>query len=95
MLVGNKIDLGYTRVVSTEQGAAFAKQHGMFFIETSAKDNTNVEKAFDTLIREIHRRNTSNLTAGGAGSSLPQASQKIRIGEAGASSKSGCCGGSK
>jgi Ras-related protein Rab-11A len=101
MLIGNKIDLGYTRVVSEEQGKAFAQQHGMFFYETSAKDNTNVQQAFEVLINEIHAKHTSNLTAGGAsGANLPKSSQPIRIGQTGGGggslgAKSGCCGGSK
>ena len=46
MLVGNKIDLEHRRVVSTEEGQKFAQDHGLLFIETSAKTGHNVEEAF-------------------------------------------------
>ena len=46
MLVGNKIDLEQRRVVSTEEGQKFAQDHGLLFIETSAKTGHNVEEAF-------------------------------------------------
>ncbi|MGQ9721799.1 MAG: GTP-binding protein [Candidatus Jordarchaeum sp.] len=47
ILVGNKIDLG--RQVSTEEGRAVANSLNLHFIETSAKNQTNVEKAFSLL----------------------------------------------
>lgn len=66
LLVGNKCDLRHIRAVSTEEGAAFAgtmiymkwdfinilslEKHGLFFIETSALDATNVDKAFETIL---------------------------------------------
>lgn len=47
MLIGNKADLGETkRRVSAEEGERLAKQHGLYFIETSAKTAYNVEEAF-------------------------------------------------
>lgn len=46
MLIGNKVDLEHRRAVSREEGEAFAKQHGLVFMETSAKTAHNVEEAF-------------------------------------------------
>lgn len=46
MLIGNKSDLEHRRAVSTKEGEAFAKEHGLIFIETSAKTAANVEQAF-------------------------------------------------
>ncbi|KAK9664046.1 hypothetical protein RND81_14G016000 [Saponaria officinalis] len=46
MLVGNKCDLARRRAVSTEEGEQFAKQHGLIFMECSAKTAQNVEDAF-------------------------------------------------
>jgi len=42
VLVGNKIDLE-NRVISTEKGQTYATEHGMQFLETSAKTNHNVD----------------------------------------------------
>jgi len=50
MLVGNKCDLESLREVSTEHGQEYAKRHGYLFVETSAKESTNVDAAFDALI---------------------------------------------
>ncbi|GMH30962.1 hypothetical protein Nepgr_032805 [Nepenthes gracilis] len=54
MLVGNKSDLKDAREVSTAQGRALAEEQGLFFIETSALDSSNVFAAFQTVIREIY-----------------------------------------
>ena len=55
MLVGNKLDQAHKyrsasfnsyirRVVSREEGAAFAAEHNLLFMETSAKTAQNVEE---------------------------------------------------
>lgn len=54
MLVGNKCDLGNIRDVSVEEGRTLAESEGLFFMETSALDATNVKKAFEIVIREIY-----------------------------------------
>ncbi|KAJ2987107.1 hypothetical protein NUW58_g4686 [Xylaria curta] len=46
MIVGNKNDLPTIRQVSPEEGRNLAKEQGCMFIETSAKQNMNVKKAF-------------------------------------------------
>ena len=46
MLIGNKSDLDARRQVSTEEGERFAKEHGLIFMETSAKTAHNVEESF-------------------------------------------------
>ncbi|PKI83466.1 hypothetical protein MVES_002402 [Malassezia vespertilionis] len=38
LLAGNKVDEASARVISTEQGEAFAKAHGCLFAECSAKE---------------------------------------------------------
>lgn len=54
MLVGNKCDLETLREVSIEEGKVLAETEGLFFIETSALDSTNVKTAFEIVIKEIH-----------------------------------------
>ncbi|KAJ8491114.1 hypothetical protein OPV22_012835 [Ensete ventricosum] len=46
MLIGNKCDLAHRRAVRTEEGEQFAEDHGLFFMETSARTGQNVEEAF-------------------------------------------------
>ncbi|KAL2924041.1 Ras-related protein RABA5d [Bienertia sinuspersici] len=54
MLVGNKCDLDNIRAVSIDEGKSLAEEHGLFFMETSAKDSTNVRTAFEMVIKEIY-----------------------------------------
>mmetsp|Transcript_17233 Transcript_17233/g.18702 ORF Transcript_17233/g.18702 Transcript_17233/m.18702 type:complete len:194 (+) Transcript_17233:40-621(+) len=56
LLVGNKSDLDSQRAVTFEEGQEFAKSMGMEYIETSAKNSTNVDEAFLMLIRQINER---------------------------------------
>lgn len=56
LLVGNKSDLADKKVVSSEASKAFADELGIPFLETSAKNSTNVEQAFMTMVAEIKNR---------------------------------------
>lgn len=55
MLVGNKCDLDNLRAVPTEDAKEFAQKEGLFFLETSAMEATNVETAFLTVLTEIFK----------------------------------------
>jgi GTPase KRas protein len=55
MLVGNNCGHVTNRSVSTEDGTAFAKEYGCMFVETSAQNPVNVEKAFYDVVRTIRR----------------------------------------
>ncbi|KAJ0977213.1 hypothetical protein J5N97_012687 [Dioscorea zingiberensis] len=55
MLIGNKTDLKHLRAVATEDAQSFAEKEGLSFIETSALEAINVEKAFQTVLAEIYR----------------------------------------
>ncbi|GFH09990.1 uncharacterized protein HaLaN_05227, partial [Haematococcus lacustris] len=54
MLVGNKSDLRHLRCVLTEDAQAFCEKESLSFIETSALESTNVEKAFQQILTEIY-----------------------------------------
>ncbi|KAK4767321.1 hypothetical protein SAY87_023987 [Trapa incisa] len=65
MLVGNKTDLEKQRAVSTEDAKEFAEKEGLFFLETSALNASNVESAFFTVLTEIFNVvNRKSLAAG-------------------------------
>ena len=53
VLIGNKSDLEEQREVTYEEGKDFADLNGMDFFETSAKNTTSVQEAFDKLTDEI------------------------------------------
>ena len=54
ILIGNKTDLKDGREVSTDEGKTLAEAQGLFFLETSALDSSNVATAFHTVVREIY-----------------------------------------
>ncbi|RRT41255.1 hypothetical protein B296_00057956 [Ensete ventricosum] len=56
MLIGNKCDLAHRRAVSTEEGEQFAKEHGLIFMEASAKTAQNVEEAFIKTAAMIYKK---------------------------------------
>merc|ERR1712048_1481721 len=45
-LAGNKADLAQQRIVETEEAEAYAKENGLLFLETSAKNANNVNDLF-------------------------------------------------
>jgi hypothetical protein len=48
--VGNKADLKHLRAVQPEAARQFAEKQGLNFMETSALDSTNVERAFQDIL---------------------------------------------
>uniref|UniRef100_A0A2K6ANZ5 Ras-related protein Rab-25 n=1 Tax=Macaca nemestrina TaxID=9545 RepID=A0A2K6ANZ5_MACNE len=78
------------REVPTEGGRMFAENNGLLFLETSALDSTNVELAFETVLKEIfakvskQRQNSIRTNAITLGSA--QAGQEPGPGE-----KRACC----
>eukprot|EP00052_Salpingoeca_macrocollata_P000061 m.18512 g.18512 ORF g.18512 m.18512 type:complete len:181 (-) comp10098_c0_seq1:53-595(-) len=56
VLVGNKCDLSAERAVSPEEGRALAKELNAQYLETSAKNNVNVNDVFKALIVEVERQ---------------------------------------
>lgn len=62
MLVGNKCDLTHLRAVSTEEAQQFAEEKKLMFIETSALDATNVERAFQDILTEIYHQHAEQTT---------------------------------
>ena len=56
MLVGNKCDRVAEREVSTQEGSALARELGCDFVEASAKNCVNVEKAFYDVVRQLRKQ---------------------------------------
>lgn len=82
ILIGNKSDLENQRAVPTEDAKEFAEKEGLFFLETSALEATNVETAFMTVLTEIFNIvNKKSLAAGENqnGNAAPPSGKKIII----------------
>jgi Ras-related protein Rab-2A len=56
MLIGNKSDLEARREVKKSEGEAFAREHNLIFMETSAKTAANVEEAFINTAKAIYEK---------------------------------------
>ncbi|KAK8062607.1 Ras family protein [Apiospora hydei] len=56
LLIGNKRDLESGREVSIHEGRALAQELRCGFIETSARDDDNVEKVFYTMVGILRRQ---------------------------------------
>ncbi|EAU88348.2 GTP-binding protein ypt1 [Coprinopsis cinerea okayama7 len=69
LLVGNKSDLTGKKVVEYSVAKEFADQLNIPFLETSAKNATNVEQAFLTMAKQIKDRMGSTSTPSGAAKS--------------------------
>jgi Ras homolog enriched in brain len=65
MIVGNKCDVGSKRKVTPEDGGALSQKFKCGWVETSARENQNVAKAFEMMIAEIERGSEPDKPAGG------------------------------
>ncbi|KAJ4966965.1 hypothetical protein NE237_018814 [Protea cynaroides] len=95
MLVGNKTDLKHLRAVATEDAQSFAEKEGLSFIETSALEAINVEKAFQTILAEIYRIiSKKNLSSGEPAPANIKEGQTIDVSGSEANMKKSCCSSS-
>eukprot|EP01054_Gregarina_sp_Poly1_P006299 Gregarina_sp_Poly_1__6298@NODE_3348_length_1160_cov_151_387923_g65_i2_p1_GENE_NODE_3348_length_1160_cov_151_387923_g65_i2NODE_3348_length_1160_cov_151_387923_g65_i2_p1_ORF_typecomplete_len211_score28_40Ras/PF00071_22/4_2e66Roc/PF08477_13/9e26Arf/PF00025_21/2_5e19GTP_EFTU/PF00009_27/1_2e06FeoB_N/PF02421_18/9_5e07Gtr1_RagA/PF04670_12/2_5e06MMR_HSR1/PF01926_23/2e05RsgA_GTPase/PF03193_16/2_5RsgA_GTPase/PF03193_16/0_12SRPRB/PF09439_10/0_00024AAA_22/PF13401_6/0_00047Septin/PF00735_18/0_00042ATPase/PF0 len=95
VLIGNKCDLD-RREVTTEEGAEFAQEHGLIFLETSAKTSQNVEEAFLYTGKKIYENIQSgvyDLTDQSHGIKFgPNAqARQLTDGDAAQANAGGCC----
>ena len=64
VLIGNKSDLDERREVSKEEGVQKSEEFKTAFMETSALNGDNIDKAFDELIEQIYQNNCSMIDDG-------------------------------
>ncbi|MFW9973165.1 MAG: GTP-binding protein [Candidatus Odinarchaeota archaeon] len=57
ILVGNKVDLEASREISAEEGIELAKDLGIYYMETSAKTNENIDDVFEWIALQIINMN--------------------------------------
>eukprot|EP00941_MAST-03F_sp_MAST-3F-sp1_P002849 g2849.t1 len=78
VLVGNKIDLKDQRKVGPSEGQELAEELEMLFVETSAKDNTNVNTAFTAIAYQMVKRVENLANASSAAPKVGSASGEGR-----------------
>ncbi|KXN90524.1 GTP-binding protein ypt1 [Leucoagaricus sp. SymC.cos] len=87
LLVGNKSDLTGKKVVEYTIAKEFADQLNIPFLETSAKNATNVEQAFLTMAKQIKdRMGSTTAPSGAAKSSTVTPGQSVQ-----SQQSNGCC----
>ncbi|XP_059666331.1 ras-related protein Rab2BV-like [Cornus florida] len=95
MMAGNKSDLNHLRAIPEHDAKSLAEKEGLSFLETSALEAINVEKAFQTILLEIYqiisRKALAAQEAAGT-SGLPGQGTTINVGDySGNSGKKACC----
>jgi len=60
VIVGSKSDLSMSRQVDSTDGERLAKENDCAWIETSAKNGTNISKVFDLCLAEIEKNTAPN-----------------------------------
>lgn len=84
MLIGNKVDLNSARKLSYSDAKEYADRQRMPYIETSAKNNVNVDQAFT-------RITMAACATKAQASEKRSAAQKTTFPESSQGSQSGCC----
>ncbi|OMO50332.1 Small GTPase superfamily [Corchorus capsularis] len=91
-MAGNKSDLNHLRAVSSEDAQSLAEKEGLSFLETSALEALNVEKAFQTILLDIyHIISKKALAAQEAASSVPHGTTINVSNLSGMENKRGAC----
>ncbi|KAF5770592.1 putative small GTP-binding protein [Helianthus annuus] len=96
VLVGNKSDLIDLREVDVEDGQKLAQLENLCFMETSAKDNMNVEDAFLQMITKIYEIASQKSLDAKKNESSPNLDGKkeiivVDVDEVASSKHIGCC----
>ncbi|CAI9773706.1 unnamed protein product [Fraxinus pennsylvanica] len=96
VLLGNKSDLSHSREVNVEEGQSLAQNENLFFMETSARENVNVEEAFLQMVGRIFeiasQKSLQNKTKEATNPTLQGKKEIIYINEVSATKQnSNCC----
>ncbi|KAF9591839.1 hypothetical protein IFM89_008489 [Coptis chinensis] len=93
MMVGNKSDLTHLRAVQDEDARVLAEKEGLSFLETSALEALNIEKAFQTILTEIYHIISKKALAAQEASitGLPGQGTTIAVDAPGNLNKKNCC----
>lgn len=94
MMAGNKSDLKHLRSVQEDDAQELAEKEGLSFLETSALEAYNIEKAFQTILTEIYHIISKKALAAqeAAATAPPILGTAINVGDSsGGFSRTSCC----
>ena len=94
MMAGNKSDLKHLRAVSEDDGQVLAEKEGLSFLETSALEAFNIEKAFQTILTEIYQIISKKALAAQEAASTagpPTQGTTINVADSSGNAKRSCC----
>ncbi|CAI9778743.1 unnamed protein product [Fraxinus pennsylvanica] len=95
MMAGNKSDLNHLRAVADNDGQTLAETEGLSFLETSALEAYNVDKAFQSILTEIYHIISKKALAAqeaAAATALPGQGTTINVSIShGNTKRGGCC----
>ncbi|KAM7522143.1 hypothetical protein LguiA_012045 [Lonicera macranthoides] len=95
MMAGNKSDLKHLKTVQEHEGQVLAEKEGLFFLETSALEAYNIEKAFQTVLTEIYsvisKKALAAQEAEAANTTVPNVGTTLNVGDSQGDAKSRCC----
>lgn len=95
MMAGNKSDLKHLKTVQEHEGQVLAEKEGLFFLETSALEAYNIEKAFQTVLTEIYsvisKKALAAQEAEAANTTVPNVGTTLNVGDSQGGAKSRCC----
>lgn len=82
-MAGNKADLSQRRAVETAEAQAYADEHSLLFMETSAKTATNVNDIFLAIAKRLPKLDPNSRANDAGGRRLDEENRS--------SSSPGCC----
>ena len=93
ILIGNKSDLENIREVTKDEGLEKSKALGVAFMETSASNGDNIDKAFDVMIKQVYNIYSSDLKSQDELAESAEGGQDISLGDVKKedTQKKGCC----
>ncbi|CAG2184131.1 unnamed protein product [Oppiella nova] len=84
MILGNKCDMDDKRMITRERGETIAREHNIRFLETSAKANINIDRAFLELAEAILNKQT-------AGQNPSESADRVNVSRQDTKVGSKCC----
>ena len=90
LVIGNKCDLDDQRQITKEQGEEKGRSFNAAFLETSASSGSNIDKAFEMLIKEVYEKCHSDFEDDGGFGEL-EGGVEIKLDNNSKDEKKSCC----